>query len=219
MTPERFARTQAWIRERFAPDADWYLATMARACAAGLPSIDAGPETARLLQVLILAASARRVVEVGTLAGATTVLLARALSAGGRVITIERDAGHAAVARAVFIGAGVADRVELRETTGLAAIEALHAELGDGGVDLVFLDAQRSEYVPMLPTLRRLLRTGGVLAIDNALSAGRWLPDPAPAGSPRDTMEEVCDAVRADGAFVSTVVPVGNGLLLAVRAG
>lgn len=217
MSDERWRRTRTWIQQRFLADAAWYEDVMRRAAAAGMPSIDAGADTARFLQCLVQALGAMRVIEVGTLAGATTALLAKALPPGGEVVTVECDPKHADFAERIFAEAGVADRVHLRRETGLAAMRAMHAEHGDAAVDLVFLDAQRSEYIPMLPTLRAMIRPGGMLVIDNALSAGRWLPDPPPPDAPRDTMEDVCDAIRGDDAFLSTVVAVGNGALLAVR--
>ncbi len=218
MTPERWRHTSRYIRDLFAREDEVLAGLMRRADAAGIPSIDAGPESGRVLQMLALLVGARHAVEVGTLAGVSAIWIARGLVPGGRILSIDIEPRHQDIAAREVRAAGVADRVEFRLGRAVEVIPALVKELGAGSVDLVFLDAERREYLPMMPAVKALLRPRGVLVIDNALSAGRWVPDPPAPGEAPDTMDLVNRAVAADPDFAaSTILPVGNGLLLAVR--
>lgn len=229
MTEQRWANTGAYLRAVFGPREDRTEELMARAAAAGLPRIDVGPECGRMLQTLAAAATGGGtgdgraggglIIEVGTLAGSSAIWLARGLKeGGGRVITIDVSDAHLAVARREVALAGVAERVEFRHGRGSEVLPAMVRELGPGKVDMLFLDAERSEYVPLLPTAAALLRPGGVLAIDNALAAKRWVADPYEPGESMDVMDTVNRAVAADASWASSqIVPLGNGLLVAVR--
>jgi caffeoyl-CoA O-methyltransferase len=217
MTPQRWEQTLGYIRELFCPEDAAMSAIMPRAVAAGLPEIEAGPHSGRVIQMLAMLTGARLAIEVGTLAGYSAVWLARGLAAGGRLISIDASGKHLSVARESLAAAGVANRVELRQGKGSEVLPRLLRELGPGAGDMIFLDAERSEYIPLLPTVKSMLRPGGVLVIDNALSAKRWVPDPYPPGEEPDQMDLVNRAVAADEAFVATVLPVGNGLLVGVR--
>ena len=84
--------------------------------------------------------------ELGTLAGYSGIWLARGLPPGGRLITVEPEAKHADFSQRMFAAAGVAERVEVRRTTGIAALEQIGREVGPGGVDVVFFDAIKTEY-------------------------------------------------------------------------
>lgn len=218
MDAERWTRTVDYIQTLFcAEQAPAHDALRERATAAGLPPIDVGPEAGRFLQLLVRLAGGRLAVEVGTLGGSSAIWMAGGLVDGGRIITIDSSAAHLTVARAEFERAGVAARIDARHGTGGATLPTLVDELGKRSVDLILLDAQRSEYFALIDTVAELLRPGGLLVIDNALSAGRWTADPIPEGEKPDTMDLVNRQVAADRRFKSTVVPVGNGLLLAVR--
>lgn len=154
------------------------------------------PDTAELLTVVLRAAGARKVVEVGTSNGYSTLWLADAVrDTGGSVLSI--DAAPAGDAAANLARAGLSGHVQLHRGDGGAIL----AELPDGGVDLLFLDAERTEYPSWWPHPLRVLRTGGLLAVDNVLSH----PD------------EVAPflALLADsGRFTGTTVAVGKGLYL-----
>lgn len=218
MTPARWRSTSTYVREVFAREDAVLSGLMARATTEGLPAIDAGPESGRLLQMLTMIAGGRRAIEVGTLAGVSAIWIARGLRDDGRLISIDIEPKHQRVAQREATAAGVADRIEFRLGRGSEVLPTLLRELGAGSVDLIFLDAERSEYLPMLPTVKQLLRPRGVLVIDNALHARRFVPDPYSVGEPRDTMDEVNRAVAADTDFAaSTLLPIGNGLLVATR--
>jgi predicted O-methyltransferase YrrM len=159
------------------------------------------PETAELLGVLIRATGARRIVELGTSNGYSTIWLADAAQAtGGRVVSVDVDADRTELARANLIAAGLGDHVELRtEDAG-----AILAESPDAAWEFVFLDAERPGYVGYLPDLVRTLTPRGVLAIDNVLSHAHELV-------------EFTALIEREPGLMQTVVPVGAGLRLAVR--
>jgi predicted O-methyltransferase YrrM len=158
------------------------------------------PETAELLGVLVRATRARRVLEIGTSNGHSTLWLADAVqTTGGHVQTLDIDPRRTELAIANLERAGLSDVVECR-TTGAA--QAL-AEQPDDGWDLIFLDAERAEYSGYFPNLRRTLAPGGTLAIDNAISHGFELT-------------EFTRLLEADPRLTVALVPVGAGLIFAV---
>ncbi len=159
------------------------------------------PEAGRLLWFLTQAVGARTVVEIGTSRGVSTLWLADAArGTGGRVLSVDTDASAQAAARASVADAGLAEWVEFRVGDGGAVL----AELADGAVDLLFLDAERTEYPAWWPHPVRVLRPGGVLVADNALS------HPAEIAPLRELVE------REPG-LVTTTIGVGKGELLALR--
>ncbi len=183
-----------------------------RADEAGMPRIQLPPATARAVQVLVRAVGARRVLEVGTLAGYSAVWIARALPPHGRLTTIEINPDHAAVARRSVAAAGVSDRVDIRVGDAVAVMSKLGP---DGSFDVVFLDADKERYTTYLEVAATLLRPGGLLLADNAFRAGRVLdPDSDELGAQLHRFNRV---VSADARFDATILPVGDGLLLAVR--
>ena len=159
-----------YVRRFFAAEDDCLREVRGRADQAGLPQIQLPPATARAVQVLLRAVGAKRVLEVGALAGYSAVWIARALPPEGRLITLEIDPKHAALARQSLEAAGVADRAEVRVGDAATAM----AELGPlGSFDAVFLDADKERYAQYAEEAARLLRSGGLLLADNALWKGR----------------------------------------------
>ena len=139
MAETRWAAVDAFIGERLLPPDPVLDAALAANAAAGLPAIDVSPAHARLLQILARIAGARRILEIGTLGGYSTIHLARALPAGGRLVTLEAVPKHAEVARANLDRAGLADRVEVIVGPALATLPDL-----DGPFDFVFIDADKA---------------------------------------------------------------------------
>ncbi len=159
-------------------------------------------DTGELLAVLIRATVARRVLEIGTSNGYSTLWLASAARAiGGTVTTVELSDYKVGLATANFARSGLARHITLlHEAAGRVLQRA-----ADGAFDLVFLDSERSEYPGWWPDLRRVLRPGGLLVVDNATSH-------------RAEMAPFVALVSADAGFVTSLVPVGNGEFLAVKA-
>ena len=159
-------------------------------------------DTGEFLAVLVRATAARRVLEVGTSNGYSTLWLAEAARAlGGHVTTVEYAPWKADMAARNFQRSGLADTITLvQDDAG-----ALLARSADAAFDLVFLDSERTEYVAWWPHLRRVLRAGGLLVIDNATSHP-------------EEMAPFAALLQADVAFTTSLVPVGKGELLAVKA-
>ncbi len=160
------------------------------------------PETAELLAVLVRATGARRVLEIGTSNGYSTLWLADAVEAnGGGVQTLDLDPRRTEQARANLERAGLDGAVELR-TAGAA--QAL-TEYDDDAWDFIFLDAERPEYTGYWANLRRVLAPGATVAIDNAISHA-------------DELDAFNRLVETDPHLHSALVPIGAGLILAVDA-
>lgn len=226
MTPHRWNSTCAYLREVFGTQDSVLAGLMPAAVAAGIPSIAVSPDVGRLLHILVQLACARpgatgRVVELGTLAGYSGIWIARALPQGGRLITVEPNAGHADFAQRMFAAAGVADRVEIRRTTGIAALADLARELGPESVDAVFLDAIKTEYPEYFRLARPLIARGGLLLADNVLGSGNWWiddsPAPGEAKDSRDAADRFNRIVAADPGFEAAAVPIREGVLIARR--
>lgn len=201
-----------YVRGLFAEEDDCLREIRRRADEAGLPRIQLPPATARAVQVVLRAVRARRVVEVGALAGYSAVWIGRALPPDGRLVSLEIDARRAAIARASVELAGLADRVEV--TVG-DAMDSLARLKPDGSFDAVFLDADKDRYAAYLEEGARLLRPGGVLLADNALWKGRVV---APEEDPTATLIHAFnERLAADSRFTATILPVGDGLAVAVR--
>jgi predicted O-methyltransferase YrrM len=139
---------------------------------AGLPAIGVSPLQGKFLDLLVRISGARRVLEIGTLGGYSTIWLARALPSGGRIVTLEFDPHHAEVAHANLRRAGVADRVDLR--VGLA-IDSLPKLVGtaDAPFDLIFIDADKESYSEYLDWALKLSRPGTVIIADNVVRDGK----------------------------------------------
>jgi predicted O-methyltransferase YrrM len=160
------------------------------------------PESAELLGVLVRATGARRVLEVGTSNGHSTLWLADAVEeAGGRLETLDIDPRRTALAAANLAQAGLEGVCDCRT---IGAAQAL-AEYPDGAWELIFLDAERPEYPGYWPNLRRTLAPGGLIAIDNAISH---------AGE----LSEFNRLVADDQGLTSVLVPIGAGITLVVAA-
>ncbi|KIC60250.1 O-methyltransferase [Microbacterium hominis] len=138
--------------------------------AAGMPAIEVAPTGGKLLWLLARLSGARRVLEVGTLGGYSTIWLARGIPDDGRVVTIEAEARHAEVARASVDRAGVGERVDIRIGRGADVLPTLASE---APFDLVFIDADKESNTLYLDWAARLGRPGTVIVVDNVVRSGR----------------------------------------------
>ncbi|HEX6532980.1 MAG TPA: O-methyltransferase [Gemmatimonadaceae bacterium] len=141
------------------------------AAAAGLPSIQVTPSEGKMLHLLARMRGARRILEIGTLGGYSTIWLARALPPGGRLITLEIDPRHAEVARANLERAGVSGSVELRLGRALDTLPGIAAE-GVSPFDFVFIDADKPSIPEYFEWSLRLTRPGSVIVVDNVVRGG-----------------------------------------------
>jgi len=161
------------------------------------------PDTAALLGVLIRAAGAQQILELGTSNGYSTIWLADAAEAtGGRVVSVDLDPVRTELARVNLVAAGVSERVGLRSEDAALTL----ARSSDAAWDFVFLDAERPAYVSYVRDLVRIVAPGGLIAVDNVCSHARELG-------------EFTALIEAEARLTQTVVPIGAGLRLAVRGG
>lgn len=176
------------------------------AAAADMPAIEVSAQHGRLLSLLARMTNAKRVLEIGTLAGYSTISLARGVGPDGRVVTLEFEPRHAAVARKNFERAGVADRVEVIVGTALDTLPRL-AERGET-FDMFFIDADKENNVAYVEWAIKLGRPGSVVVVDNIARMGRVL-DPAPddhqARAVRDMFDMIGEHPRLDAAAIQTV--------------
>ncbi len=138
---------------------------------AGLPAIDVSAPQGKFLQLIAAAMGARRILEVGTLGGYSTIWFARALPPDGAIVTIEVDPRHAEVARANLLREGVADRVDLRVGAALDILPGLEAE-GGAPFDLSFIDADKTNNAAYFNWALRLSRPGALIVVDNVVREG-----------------------------------------------
>ena len=212
------ADVDTYIVERLIP-ADAGLDTaLAANAAAGLPSIDVSAAQGKMLHLFALMVGARRILEVGTLGGYSTIWLARGLAPGGRLVTCEIDPHHAATARANLDRAGVGTLVEIRVGAASDTLAAMIAA-GEGGFDLIFIDADKPGNVAYLTATLALVRPGATIVVDNVVRRGEVADaastDPRVIGS-----RALFDAVAAEPRLTATAIQtVGakhwDGFLLA----
>ncbi|OON76697.1 O-methyltransferase [Streptomyces tsukubensis] len=177
MTQEQWTDVDAYFTSRLVPS-DEALDAALRACeAAGLPSINVAPNQGKLLRLFAEIQGARRILEIGTLGGYSTIWLARALPEDGRLVTLEADPAHAEVARANLSHAGLDGVTEVRVGPALDSLPVLAAELGEEGngadpFDLVFIDADKGNNPHYLEWSLKLTRPGSVIIGDNVARGG-----------------------------------------------
>lgn len=177
METPSFELVDAYIAGLFAPEDEALRAVEPSLESAGIPQMSVSASQGKLLQILAKLCGARRILELGTLGGYSTIWLARALPPGGKLITIELDAAYAGVAQQNLIRAGVADRVDIRVGRALDVLHALEAE-NAGPFDLVFIDADKPPYTEYFRQAVRLSRPGTLIVADNVIRNGQVL-DPA----------------------------------------
>jgi predicted O-methyltransferase YrrM len=187
--------------------------------AAGLPAIQVSPSQGKWLHLLARIVGARRVLEVGTLGGYSTIWLARALPPNGRLLTLELDERHAEVARANLHRAGVADRVEIRVGPALATFPRIAAE-GGGPFDLTFIDADKPNTWEYFDWAVRLSHSGSAIVVDNVVRRGTVADsadrDPNVQGM-RRFLDRLAHDPRVQSTAIQTVGRKGyDGFVLAV---
>jgi caffeoyl-CoA O-methyltransferase len=160
----------AYVERLFAAEEPGMLDAVAAIKAAGMPEIQVAPSDGRILELLLRMVGARKVVELGTLAGYSAQWIARALPLDGHLWTIEASPKHAEVSRGVLARAGLADRVTVLDGTGLATLPLLEPE---APFDAVFVDADKESYGEYAGWAVRNLRLGGLVIGDNCYLFGR----------------------------------------------
>ena len=192
---------------------------LAANAAAGLPAIDVSPAQGKLLHLLAKAIGARRILEVGTLGGYSTIWLAHALPADGKLVTLEVDSHHAQVARDNLDRAGVADKVEVRVGPALDAFAALANE-EIAPFDFVFIDADKQNNANYVQAAIGLSRPGTLIVVDNVVREGRVLDaqsEDAMIQGTRQLFDMLANEPRLDATAIQTVgLKNWDGFIIAV---
>ena len=199
-----------YIAEHTRPEDEFLLALKDAARAEGIRPIWIAPEQASFMQILLRLAGAREVVEVGTLAGYSAIVMARALPDQGRVRTIELEPRHADFAERWIAKSDVAGRIEVHRGAGLDVLprfESLSA-------DAAFLDADKDSYPAYVRECLRILRPGGLVMADNALAFGQLL-DEHPADREVPAIRAFNDLVARSPELEAVIVPLGDGVWVA----
>jgi caffeoyl-CoA O-methyltransferase len=176
-----------------------------------VPHMMVGRIEGRFLGVLVRSLRARRVLEVGTFTGYSSISMALALPAGGRVITCDVNEETTAIARRYAEEAGVADRIDFRLGPGLETVAQL-----DGPFDLVFIDADKENYVNYYEATLPLLAAGGLMVVDNTLWSGR-VADPEDDEGATQAIRELNDRVSDDPRVDNVLLTVRDGMNLVWR--
>ncbi len=216
MTPQRWRVTNEYSLEVFGREDEMLRRLRHEAAAAGLPDIAVGPDVGRFLMILASMTRGRLALELGTLAGYSAVWIARGLAPEGRLITVESDPAHAAFARRQLALAGLGGRVEVREGAAIPVLRALQHELPRGALDLVFIDAEKTEYPEYFRLVRDLVAPGGLIAADNVYGSGSWWIDDREDPN-RVAADRFNRAVASDPEFQAVAMPFRQGVLVARR--
>jgi predicted O-methyltransferase YrrM len=203
-----------YLRDLYAPEDEALTYALSESAARGMPQIHIRAEEGRLLQWLIQVVGAKRVIEIGTLAGYSGTWLARGLPADGKLITLDVNPDHTAMAQEVFKRAGVADRVEARVGKGADLLAALATE---GPFDAVFIDADKDSYPIYLEWAAQNLRPGGLVMAHNALSGGAVVGakerDPGQLKGIMGLNQSLAEDPRWSGMLIA----MGDGLAAGIR--
>ncbi len=172
------------------------------------------PDQGAIMAMLVRIAGARRCIEVGTFTGYSALAVALALPEDGKVIACDVSEQWTAIARRFWTEAGVAHKIDLRLAPALATMDALLAQGEAGRFDFAFLDAEKSEYDAYYELVLRLLRPGGLVAIDNVLWSGR-VADPLAKDPNTRALRALNEKVHGDERVDICMLPVADGLTLA----
>ena len=175
MSKELYAAVDTFLGERLV-GSDPVLDAVRKSCIdANLPAISVVPTYGKFLNLIARMLGARTILEIGTLAGYSTIWLARALPAGGRLVTLEADATHAVIARTNFLRAGLTNVIELREGPALTTLAQLAAAGDETRFDLIFIDADKPNNAAYFNWALKFSRPGSLIIIDNVIRDERIL--------------------------------------------
>ena len=222
MDQEQWTAVDRYITDALVPPDPALEAAMKANAAAGLPLIDVSPNQGKLLYLLARMMGARKILEIGTLGGYSTIWLARALPADGRLVTLELESKHAQVAQANLDRAGQSGLVEIRVGPAVDLLAQLQKE-GAAPFDLIFIDADKENIPAYLAWSLKLARLGSVILIDNVVREGAIIDpenkDPAVRGV-RDMFAMLAAEPRLAATAIQTVGSKGyDGLAVALVVG
>lgn len=219
MNNDTFANVDDYIIGLFAKEDDLLKTIQGQNDSLGIPQINISPSQGKLLQVLAKVTSAKNILEVGTLAGYSTIWLARALGSSGRVVTLEVDTGYAEVAKSNFQKADVSDKIEIHIGPALDSLQRI-AEEGYPKFDMVFIDADKPPYLEYFNWAVKLCRKGAIIVADNVVRQGKVLDENSDDAAVKG-VRRLSEALSADERVTTTILQtVGlkehDGMLIAV---
>jgi predicted O-methyltransferase YrrM len=171
MAEDQWTEVDRYFSERLIPTDPILESALETSATAGLPAISVSPNQGKLLQMLAQIVGARRILEIGTLGGYSTIWLARGLRPGGRLVTLEVNREHARIAQVNISRAGLKDVVELRIGNALEALPEVAAERG-GPFDMIFIDADKQNIPSYFEWALKLSRPGTLIVVDNVVRDG-----------------------------------------------
>lgn len=171
MNQEQWSAVDDYITDQFALSDPVLEAALESTAAAGMPAINVTPSQGRLLAILAQSVNAKSILEIGTLGGYSTILLARVMQPGGKLITLEYVPKHAEVAQANLERAGLTDIVEIRVGVAMESLPQIAAE-GHGPFDFVFIDADKVNNPGYFEWSLKLTRPGSLIVVDNVIRKG-----------------------------------------------
>jgi len=201
---ERWDAVDRYFSELLLLDDPVLDAVLKASVAGGLPEIAVAPNQGMLLNLLARAVGAKRILEVGTLGGYSTIWLARALPKGGKVITLEVEKKHADVARANFVRAGLGDVIEVRLGRGIDLLPKLAAEK-PAPFDFVFIDADKPSNADYFDWALKLTRPGSLIVVDNVVRGGA-VADPKSSDSQVKGVRRLAERLAGEAGVMSTVI-------------
>lgn len=222
MSSEQWKAVDDYLNRHYWPSDPIQAATLQAQAAAGLPTANVAPNQGKFLMMLAKMSGAKRILEIGTLGGFSTIWLARALPPDGHLITLEYDPTHAEVATQNIAAAGFANQVSVRVGPAIATLPILHDE-GQAAFDFVFIDADKGNNANYVQWAITLGRPGTVIVVDNVVRDGRVLladsDDPSVKGT-RLVHEYIASEPRLTAVALQTVGSKGyDGFTLAMITG
>ncbi len=207
---------QEYLFEHFSAE-DEFLNAIANKCwdEAGIPQINITSYQANFLQFLVKSISAKNILEIGTLAGYSAIVLARAAGDDAKIITVEKEAKHAEFAQKKILEAGLQDNIKVITQNAREFIKSFSPE---NKLDFIFIDADKSSYYKYLNALTPYLREGGLFVFDNAFAFG-FLLETAPERNPAEVRSMLAfhQYLLSRKDYFTTLVPIGDGLLVSLR--
>ena len=209
MTQQLWTDVDRYFSDQLIPRDDELEGALAASDAAGIPAINVTPNQGRFLQFLARMCGARAILEIGTLGGYSTIWLGRALPPDGRLITLEYEPTHAAVARDNILQAGLDDKVEIRVGRAIETLPLLEEE-GAGPFDLIFIDADKPSNPDYFTWALRLSHPGSVIVIDNVVRDGRVI-DGGSGESDVVGVRRMTDLIAAEPRVSATAIQTVGG--------
>lgn len=183
-----------------------------------LSQMQIAPEQGQFMRFLVQLIEAQKTLEIGVFTGYSSLVVALALPAHGKIVACDVDEEFTAIARRYWQQAGVADKIDLRLAPALETLDQLLSQGEANSFDFAFIDADKSNYDAYYEKALQLVRPGGLIAIDNVLWGGK-VADPAVQDSRTQAIRDLNQKIHHDPRVLSVLVPIADGLTLAIKQG